>query len=115
MESFLPDTVKAILLGLIAIVFVLNRLSRQLPHVAWLRIFRLPVIPMSEEERARRERAGNRMAALEIAFAGLALPAVYFLSSIMFFSEPRTIPTIIVIASSISCFALGIWIFMRNS
>jgi len=43
MEAFLPDTVKAILLGLIAIAFVLNRLSRRLPQFAWLQVFRLPV------------------------------------------------------------------------
>jgi hypothetical protein len=114
MESFLPDSVKAILLGLIAIVFVLNRLSRRLPHVAWLRAFRFPVIQMSEEERERRRRSGNRMAALEIAFAGLALPAVYFLSSVMFFSEPKTIPTIIVIACSVLCLGIGIWVLVRN-
>jgi sterol desaturase/sphingolipid hydroxylase (fatty acid hydroxylase superfamily) len=114
MESFLPDTVKAILLALIAIVFVLNRLSRRLPHVAWLQVFRLPVIQMSEEQRARRRRAGNQMAALEIVLAGLALPAVYFLSTIMFFSEPKTIPTMIVTACSILCIVLGIWIFAWN-
>ena len=114
MESFLPDTVKAILLGLIAIVFVLNRLSRRLPHVAWLQVFRLPVIQMSEEQRARRQRSGNRMAALEIVVAGLALPVVYFLSTIMFFSEPKTIPTIIVTACSVLCIGLGIWLFVRN-
>lgn len=114
MESFLPDTVKAILLGLIAIVFVLNRLSRRLPHVAWLQVFRLPVIQMSEEQRERRRRSGNRMAALEIVVAGLALPFVYFLSTIMFFSEPKAIPTIIVTACAILCIALGIWVFVRN-
>jgi hypothetical protein len=114
MEAFLPDTVKAILLGLIAIAFVLNRLSRRLPHVAWLQVFRLPVMQMSEEQRARRRRSGNRMAALEIVVAGLVLPLVYFLSTIMFFSEPKTIPTIIVTACSVLCIALGIWIFVRN-
>jgi hypothetical protein len=114
MESIFPHSVNAILLGLIAIVFVLNRLSRQFPHVAWLQVFRLPVIQMSEEQRARRRRSGNRMAALEIVGAGLALPVVYLLSTIIFFSEPKTIPTIIVTACSILCIALGIWIFVRN-
>ena len=114
MESILPHWVNAILLGLIAVAFVMNRLSRQLPHVAWLQLFRLPVVQMSEEERASRRRAGNRMAALEIVLAGLALPAVYFLSTIMFFSEPKMVPTLIVTACSILCIALGIWIFVRN-
>ena len=114
MESFLPHWVNAILLGLIALAFVMNRLSRQLPHVGWLQRFRLPVIQMSEEQRARRRRSGNRMAALEIVLMGLVLPAVYFLSTMMFFSEPTTIPTIIVTACSVLCIAAGIWIFARN-
>ena len=54
------------------------------------------------------------MAALEIVFTGLALPAVYFLSTMMFFSEPKMVPTIIVTACSILCITLGIWIFARN-
>jgi hypothetical protein len=114
METFLPDTVKAILLGLIAFAFVLNRLARRLPDVAWLQVFRLPVRQMSEEQRARRRRSSNRMAALEIVVAGLALPLVYFVSTIMLFSEPKTMPTIIVGASSVLCIALGIWIFVQN-
>jgi hypothetical protein len=114
MESIFPRWVNAILLGLIAVAFVMNRLSRQLPHVAWLQWFRIPVIQMSEEQRERRRRSGNRMAALEIVLMGLALPAVYFLSTIMFFSEPKTIPTVIVTACSLLCISLGIWIFARN-
>ena len=114
METFFPDSVKAVLLGLIAIAFVLSRLANAFPDVVWLQVFRLPVRQMSEEERSRRRRSANRMAALEITLAGLALPLVYFISTVMFFSEPRTIPTIIVTASSIFCIALGIWIFVRN-
>ena len=114
METFFPDSVKAILLGLIAIVFVLSRLARALPHISWLQVFRLPVIKMSEEERARRRRAANRMAGLEIFVVGLVLPLVYVVSSIMFFSDPKPVPMMIVSACSILCFALGIWIFVRN-
>ena len=114
METFLPHSVKAILLGLIALLFVLSRLARALPHVSWLQVFRLPLVQMSEEQRARQRRSANRMAALEIVLAGLALPLVYFVSTIMFFSEPKTVPTIIVTVISVLCFALGIWIFVRN-
>jgi hypothetical protein len=114
METFFPDSVKAILLGLIAIAFVMSRLARALPHVSWLQVFRLPIVQMSEEQRERRRRFSNRMAGLEIFVAGLALPLVYVVSSIMFFSEPKTVPMIIVTACSILCFALGIWIFVRN-
>ena len=114
METFLPESVKAILLGLIAIAFVLSRLARWFPDVAWLQVFRLPVIQMSEEQRAERRRSGNRMAGLEMVLAGIVLPLLYFASTIMSFSEPQTIPTIIVTACSVLCIALGIWIFVRN-
>lgn len=114
METLLPESVKAILLGLVATAFVLSRLAHWFPHVAWLQVFRLPIIQMSEEQRTKRRRFGNRMAGLEMVFAGVVLPLIYFASTIMFFSEPQTIPTIIVIACSAMCIALGIWIFMRN-
>ena len=114
METFIPDSVKAILLGVIAIVFVLSRLARWLPHVPWLQVFRLPVVQMSEEQRAKRRRSGNRMAGLEMVLAGIALPLIYFASTIMFWSDPQAIPTIIVTACSVLCIAIGIWIFVRN-
>jgi len=113
-ETFFPDSVKAILLGLIAIVFILSRLARWFPQVGWLQVFRLPIIQMSEEQRAKRRRFGERMAGLEMVLAGVALPLVYFGSTIMFFSEPKMLPTIIVAACSAVCIALGIWIFVRN-
>ncbi len=114
METLLPDNVKAILLGLIAVVFVLSRLARWFPHVAVLQVFRLPLIQMSEEQRTKRQRSGNRMAGLEIVLTGIVLPLLYFASTIMFFSEPKAIPTIIVTACSVLFIALGVWIFVRN-
>ncbi len=114
MDAFLPDNVKAILLGLIAIVIVLSRLARRFPHVAVLQVFRLPVIQMSEAERVRRQRSAGRMAGLEIVLAGLALPFLYFATTIMLFHEPTAIGTMIVTACSLLCIALGIWIFVRN-
>ena len=114
MESFLPDSVKAILLGVIAVAFVLSRLSIRLPHVGWLQYFRLPEIPMSEEKRERRRRSGNRMAGLEMVGAGLVLPLLYLASTVMMFNEPGTFGMIIVGAISIACIAVGIWIFLRN-
>jgi hypothetical protein len=114
MEAFLPNSVKAILLGLIAIVFVLSRLGRWLPQVAWLQVFRLPLIQMSEEQKAKQRRSGNRMAGLEMVLAGFLLPVLYFGSTMMTFNEPQTMPTIIVAACSVLCITLGIWIFVRN-
>ena len=114
METLFPASVKAILLGLIATAFVLSRLAHWFPQVAWLQIFRLPVIQMSEQQREKRRRFGNRMAGLEIVLAGVVLPLLYFASTIMFFSEPQTIPTITVTALGAMCIALGIWVFVRN-
>jgi hypothetical protein len=113
-QAFLPDSVKEILLGLIAIVIVLAWLANRLPHVAWLQVFRLPILHMSEEEKARKRRQGNRMAALEIMVAGLVLPVLYMISTVMMFNEPKTIPTIVVSTCSLLCFAVGIWMFVRN-
>ena len=114
METFLPDTVKAILLGLFAIAFALAWLARALPNVVWLQVFRLPAVQMSEEEKARRRRSANRQTALEIIVAGLALPLLYLVSTVMIFNDFKTILTIIVSAYSVSCIALGSWILVRN-
>jgi uncharacterized membrane protein len=114
MESIFPDSVKAILLGLIAVVFVLSRLAPRFPDVAWLQIFRLPVRQMSEEERARRRRRANRMAGVEMILAGLILPLLYLASRVMMFNEPTPLGLAIVGACSIACIGLGIWIFARN-
>ena len=69
---------------------------------------------MSEEQRKRRRRSGNRLAGMEMVLAGVVLPLLYFASTIMFFNEPKMLPTIIVMACSIVCITLGIWIFVRN-
>jgi hypothetical protein len=114
MEVFLPDDVQTILLGLIAIALVLGGLARKFPHVAWLRIFRLPEPAWSEEEKARRKRAGNRKAAIEIVLVGFALPFLYLLSTVVMFQGVETMAMILVGAGSLSCFVLGTWIFLRN-
>ena len=114
METFLPDSVQAILLGVIALAFVMSRLARAFPDVGWLQFFRLPVLQMSEEQRARRRRSANRLVGLEIVLAGIVLPFLYFASTFLLFSEPRTGPTIIVTACSLLCVVLGIWVFVRN-
>ena len=115
MESFFPDSVKAILLGVIAVVFVLSRLAVRFPDVAWMQVFKRPVPNLTEEEKARRRRRANRMAGIEIILAGLILPLLYLLSKVMMFNEPTTFGLIIVGACSFACIGLGIWIFARNT
>ena len=114
MELFIPESVKTILMVGISVAFILSRLARWFPDVAWLQVFRLPEIPMSEEQRKRRRRSGNRLAGMEMVLAGIVLPLLYFASTIMFFNELQMLPTIIVMACSIVCITLGIWIFVRN-
>lgn len=114
MEAFLPDTVKLVLLGILAIVFVLNRLARALPQVAWLQAFRLPVRHLSDEQKAARRRAGNRMAAVELILLGLALPLLYVGSTVMLFNDIKAATMVLVGGCSVICVGLGIWLIARN-
>jgi len=114
MEAFLPDTVKVVLVGLMAFAFVLNRLARALPHVAWLQVFRLPVLHLSDEQKAARRRAGNRTAAVELILLGLALPLLYVASTVMLFNDIKTSAMVLVGGCSVICVGLGIWLLVRN-
>jgi hypothetical protein len=114
MESFLPKSVQALLLGLLVVGFALTRLARWFPDIEWLQVFRLPELQMSEEQKARRRRSANRWAGLEIIFAGLVLPVLYVGSKVMMFNEPTTAGLIIVSACSLLCFIAGIWVLVRN-
>jgi len=114
MEAFLPDSAKAILLGVLAIAFTLAWLARAHPEVAWLQVFRLPAFQLSEEQKARRRRIANGLTALEFMVAGLALPLLYVVSTVMMFNNFKTLPTIIVCTCSLLCFAMAIWILVRN-
>jgi len=114
MDKFLPNWVKAILLGVIVVAFGLNRLAVAFPETDWLQKFRLPVREMSDEERTRRRKAGNRMAALEMILAGLVLPFLYLASTVFMFNEPGTVAMIVVGTLSFFCIAAGIWIFAKN-
>jgi hypothetical protein len=114
MDIFLSHTTRAILLGVIVIAFGLNRLARAFPDVAWLQVFRLPAWELSEEEKARRRRTANRRAGMEMVIAGLVLPLLYFIPTVMMFNEPKPWPMFLVGALSIACITLGIWMFARN-
>lgn len=97
-----------------AIAFALVWLARARPQVAWLQVFRLPVTQLSDEQKKRQRRSANRLTALEIIVAGLALPLLYLASTIMLFNDLKTLSTIIVMTFSVLCMAIGIWIFVRN-
>ena len=114
MESFLPDSVKAILLGLIAVVFVLSRLSYRFPDVDWLQHFRLPIRHLSEEEKTRQRRRGNLMAGMQIILAGMVLPLLYIAAKVMMFNEPTTLGMAIVGGCSLACIVIGSWVIARS-
>jgi hypothetical protein len=52
--------------------------------------------------------------ALEIILAGLVLPLLYLVSTVMMLNDFKSLPTLIVGACSVSCIGVGIWIFVRN-
>ena len=114
MDSFLPDSVKAILLGFVAVVFVLSRLSYRFPDVDWLQHFRLPIPHFSEEQKRRQRRRASLMAGMEIILAGMVLPLVYVAAKVMMFNEPTTLGMAIVGGCSVACIILGIWVIVRN-
>ena len=114
MESFLPDSVKALLLGLVAAVFVLSRLSYRFPDVAWIQHFRLPIRQLSEEEKRRQRRRASLMAGMEIILAGLVLPLLYIAAKVMMFNEPTTLGMAIVVGCSLACIVIGIWVIVRS-
>ncbi len=69
---------------------------------------------ISEAQKIRRRQSANRLAGLEIIIAGLILPVVYFISTVIFFNEPKAVSMVIVSVCSVLCIAVGIWIFARN-
>jgi hypothetical protein len=107
-EAFLPDTVKAILVALIATVIILGLLAKRFPHMAWLQVFRLPENRLSAREQERHRREQNRLAGVEFILLGIGIPLVYLAVTMMFFAEPALGVSLIIGASSVLCIALGI-------
>ena len=114
MELFIPDSVKAIIVVLVVVGFVLTRLAVRFPDVAWLQIFRLPIRQLSEKEKTRQRRRANLMAGIEMIFAGLVLPLLYLLAKVMMFNEPTTLGLFIVLLCSLACIGLGVWVIVRS-
>ncbi len=114
MESFLPDSIKMILGAGILGAFVINRLSYAFPHTEWLQYFRLPAPDITEAEKERRRRQGNRHAALEMAGFALLLPLLYVGSQIFLFNEPDTVVLVVVCGISLAIICVSIWLFVKN-
>jgi hypothetical protein len=114
MEVFLPDPVKLVLLGLLALALGFGGLARALPGVGWLQVFRLPGARVSDEESRQHRRSANRLAAVKIILLGLVLPVLYVLMTFMRFDNLKALPTILVAAASLVCLAIGIAGLVRN-
>lgn len=106
-ESLLPDSIKLIVAGLIASLFVLSQATRRYPHVEWLRRFQLRD-NRTEEQKRRARRSGNTFAGIEMIFLGLAIPAAYLVLTTMFFGEMTSVELVVVAAGSLLCIGLGI-------
>jgi L-asparagine transporter-like permease len=114
MEQLFPDSVKMILLGLLAAVIVLSWLAKRMPHIAWLQNFRLPENRLTPAQRERLRKSQNRMAGVEFMLLGVIAPFGLIVLSLMFFSEPSTMEWVLVGAFSIVCVALGITALVKN-
>ena len=113
MDSWLSAAITFLVAGIVAVAFALDQLARRRPDIQWLRALRLPTRPISEAER-RRERQGNRHAALEIIVLGLAAPVGYAVLTTLLFNHVSTLALVLVSAASLACLAVGAVVLTRN-
>lgn len=113
MEAFLPEWLKEILVGLIALVIVLSWLAGRFPHIAWLRVFRLPKRQLSPEEEARRRRREKLMIGMEMILFGVVLPLGYGTLTVMMFNDFDPLVSALVLAGSAALVIGGIVVLAR--
>lgn len=106
--------VQMVLVGIIAIVFVLSRLSRRFPDVAWLQVFRFNWPQLSEEQKAKHRRRANISGGVELILLGTILPMGYAAMTVMMFNDFTLIATTLVLAGSALCIGLGVTAIWRN-
>jgi magnesium-transporting ATPase (P-type) len=111
-ESFLPEPVKMVLMGIISLVIVLSALQRKMPNVAWLQAFKLQD-NRTEEQKRRAQRSASMLGGFEMIFAGVAVPAVYLVGTVMFFNEPTQGALLLVGALSVVLIGLGVRVIVK--
>lgn len=94
--------------GILAVLYGLSALSRQFPHVGWLRHFRIPRPQLTKEQQARMRRRANLHAGAHLILLGLVLPLGYVVLTVMTFNTVRSAVMAIVLAGSVLCIVLGI-------
>jgi hypothetical protein len=110
----LNDRDKMVLVGLMAVVFILSELSKRFPDVEWLRHFRWEPARLDDAQRARLRRRTNITSGVELMLIGLALPLGYVALKVMFFNEITAGGLTIVGLLSLVCFGLGVVAIWRN-
>src|SRR5687768_15470 len=111
-ESFLPESVKMVLMGIVSVVIVLSALAGRMPDVAWLQTFKLQD-KRTEEQKRRARRSANILGGLEMIVAGVALPAVYVIPTVMFFNEPSQRVLLLLGAFSIALIGIGVRVIVK--
>jgi hypothetical protein len=107
-------TVQIVLASIIAVVFGLSALSRRLPHVAWLQLFRFHRPQLSEEQQARMRQHANVHAGVEMILLGIVVPVVYIGGTVMFFNTPTLLGIVLSLGSSVLLIGLGATAIWRN-
>ena len=103
----MSDTVKLVLVSILAVLFGLSALARRLPHVAWLRPFAGLFPRLGEAERARVQGRADVYAGIQLILMGLALPLLYVITTVMLFNTPSSTGIAVTFAGSVVLIVLG--------
>ncbi len=106
--------VQMVLVGIIAIVFALSKLSRRFPEVAWLQVFRFDPPQLSAEQKAKHRRRANIGGGVELILLGTMLPMGYAAMTVMMFNDFTPMATTLVLAGSALCIGFGVSAIWRN-
>ena len=103
----MSDTIKLVLVSILAVLFGLSALARRLPHVTWLRPFAGLFPRLSEAERARVQGRADFYAGIQLILMGLALPLLYVITTVMLFNTPTSTGIAVTFAGSVVLIVLG--------
>lgn len=110
----MDDRIKLLLGGALALVFVLSRLARRFPDVAWLQPFRNAFPRPGEAEGARLRQRATAHVGAELILMGVALPLLYAAATVMLFNDFKARAIALVLVLSLLCIGLGITAIWRS-
>jgi hypothetical protein len=111
-ESFLPESVKMVLMGFGLLVIVLVMLAHKMPNVPWLQAFKVQD-RRTEEQKQRARRTAGILDGFEMIIAGIAVPGAYLVSTVMFFSTPSPVALFLVGAVSVVLIGIGVGVIVK--